>query len=85
MWNPSTPACIVKTNSLSSTKGNGHVIAGLFARPMNLFNHEVVLDSLVSIISLRIHFSHLGNPSTLSSLSSGGDPSHRCAAPHCIL
>lgn len=52
-------------NSLPSTKGKGQVISGFFARPMNLLNHEVVLDSLESTTSLRIHFSHLRNPSTV--------------------
>jgi len=64
-WYPSTPARKVKINNLPSAKGKGHVIAGFFARPMNLCNHEVVLDPFESTISLRAHFSHLSNPSTV--------------------
>lgn len=65
MWYPSTPARNVKLKSLPSEKGNGHVIAGFFARPMNLCNHEVLFDAFESTLSLRTHFSHLLNPSTV--------------------
>lgn len=64
IWYPSTPARMVKINSLPSTNGNGQVTSGFCSRPMNRLNHEVVLDSFESTASSRIHFSHLLYPST---------------------
>lgn len=56
---------MVNTNNLPSTKGKGQVTSGFWARPMNRLNHVDVRDSFESTTSLRIHFSHLGNPSTV--------------------
>lgn len=64
IWYPSTPARNVRTNILPSTKGNGQVISGFCSRPINRLNQDVVLDSLESIMSFRIHFSHRLYPST---------------------
>ena len=64
IWYPSTPARKVRTNNFPSTKGNGQVTSGFCSRPINLLNHEVVLDSFESTLSSRIHFSHLKCSST---------------------
>lgn len=69
IWYPSTPAWIVRTNIFPSENGNGHLISGFFARPMNLLNHELVFVSFDSTTSCQSHFSHFLSPSTARSTS----------------